>query len=267
MLQKYLAGRREVTDLLLTGGDPMVMKTHHLSQYLRPLLGPEFAHIQTIRIGSKALTYWPFRFTSDQDADELMRLFEELVSAGKHVALMAHYNHWRELESPIHRDAIRRIQSTGVVIRGQGPLMAHITANAAVWARHWRTQVKLGIITYYLFVERETGARRYFEVPLAEATSIYREAISQVSGLARTARGPSMSAGPGKVEVQGISEISGQKVFILRFIQGRNSDWVQQPFFAKYNPKATWLDQLEPAFGEPEFFFEKEYQAMKELGD
>ena len=267
MLQKYLAGRREVTDLLLTGGDPMVMKTHHLSQYLRPLLGPEFEHIQTIRIGSKALTYWPFRFTSDQDSDELMRLFEELVSAGKHVALMAHYNHWRELESPIHRDAIRRIQSTGVVIRGQGPLLAHINDDAAVWARLWRTQVKLGIVPYYMFVERDTGARRYFEVPLAEATSIYREAVSQVSGLARTARGPSMSAGPGKVEVQGISEISGQKVFVLRFIQGRNSDWVQQPFFAKYNPKATWLDQLEPAFGEPKFFFEKEYQAMKELGD
>ena len=266
MLQAYLAERHEVTDLLLTGGDPMVMKTHHLSQYLRPLLAPEFDHIQTIRIGSKALTYWPFRFTSDQDSDELMLLFEELVSAGKHVALMAHYNHWRELESPIHRDAIRRIQSTGVVIRGQGPLLAHINDDASVWARLWRRQVKLGIVPYYMFVERDTGARRYFEVPLAEAAAIYRRAVSEVSGLARTARGPAMSAGPGKVEIQGVSEVSGQKVFVLRFIQGRNSDWVQRPFFAKYDPKATWLDQLEPALGEPEFFFEKEYKTMQQLG-
>ena len=45
---------------------------------------------------------------------------------------------------------------------------------------------------YYLFVERDTGARRYFEVPLARALAVYREAIQMVSGLARTVRGPSI---------------------------------------------------------------------------
>jgi hypothetical protein len=86
--------------------------------------------------------------------------------------------------------------------------------------------------------------------------------MQQVSGLGRTARGPSMSAGPGKVEVQGITEINGEKVFVLRFIQARNPDWVQQPFFAKFDENATWLDQLEPAFGEEKFFFQDEYDAM-----
>ena len=262
-LHSYLAAQPQVSDLLMTGGDPMVMKTHHLAEYLRPLIQPEFEHVQTIRIGTKALTYWPFRFTSDADADDLMRLCEELVAAGKHVAFMAHYNHWRELEQPQVRAAIRRLRSTGAVIRGQGPLLAHINDDAAVWTRMWRTQVRLGIIPYYMFVERDTGARHYFEVPLARAWEIYREAISQVSGLARTARGPSMSAGPGKVEVQGITEVNGEKVFVLRFIQGRNADWVQRPFFAKFDPNATWLDHLKPAGGEAEFFFEPEYRAIQ----
>ncbi len=88
--------------------------------------------------------------------------------------------------------------------------------------------------------------------------------MQDVSGLGRTARGPSMSAGPGKVEIQGVTEVQGEKVFVLRFIQGRNPDWVQRPFFAKYDPEATWLDQLEPAFGEQEFFFEPEYRRMCE---
>ena len=262
-LHSYLASQPHVSDLLMTGGDPMVMKTHHLAEYLRPLLQPEFDHIQTIRIGTKALTYWPFRFTNDADSDDLMLLFEQLVDAGKHVALMAHYNHWRELESSSAREAIQRVRSTGVVIRGQGPLLAHINDDAAVWTRLWRTQVKLGIIPYYMFVERDTGARCYFEVPLAKAADVYREAISQVSGLARTARGPSMSAGPGKVEIQGVTEIGGEKVFVLRFIQGRNADWVQRPFFAKFDPTATWLNHLKPAFGESQFFFEPEYEAMQ----
>ena len=66
-----------------------------------------------------------------------------------------------------------------------------------------------------------------------------------------------MSAMPGKVEVQGIAEIHGEKVFVLRLIQARNPDWVQRPFFAKYDPDATWLNQLTPAFGAKKFFFEE----------
>ncbi|ABI56534.1 KamA family radical SAM protein [Alkalilimnicola ehrlichii MLHE-1] len=261
-LHAYLRDHREVSDLLLTGGDPMVMKTRKLEEYLDPLLAADLEHVQTVRLGTKALTFWPYRFVTDKDADDLLRLFERLVNSGRHVALMAHYNHPQELKTPIAEEAIRRIRDTGVEIRAQGPLLAHINDSSEAWAELWRKQVRLGIIPYYMFVERDTGARHYFEVPLARAWEIYRDAMKQVSGLGRTARGPSMSAGPGKVEVQGITEVQGEKVFVLRFIQGRNPDWVQRPFFAKFDPNATWLDQLQPAFGEDKFFFQDEYDAM-----
>jgi len=261
-LHRYLQNHPQVSDLLVTGGDPMVMKTSHLSAYLEPLLARQFDHVQTIRIGTKSMTFWPQRYVTDPDADDLLRLLERLVAAGKHVALMAHYNHWREMETDIAREAIRRVRETGVVIRTQAPLLRHINDDAAVWARMWRNQVKLGMTPYYMFVERDTGARHYFEVPLAQAWEIYRDAMQQVSGLARTARGPSMSAGPGKVEVQGVTEVAGEKAFVLRFIQARTPDWVQRPFFAKYDPAATWLDHLQPLDCEGEFFFQKEYQAM-----
>ena len=263
-LHDYLRHHTEVTDLLFTGGDPMVMKTKHLQAYLEPLLHPDFDHIQTIRIGTKALTFWPYRFHAAADSDELIRLLERMVKGGKHVAIMAHYNHWKELDTEAARSAIRRIRATGAVIRAQGPLIRHINDDPAVWAKMWQMQVKLGIVPYYMFVERDTGARNYFEVPLERAWQIYREAMQRVSGLARTARGPSMSASPGKVEVQGVTEIAGEKVFALRFIQGRNPDWVQRPFYAKYDPEATWLDDLRPAFGEEQFFFEDEYADLRE---
>ena len=261
-LHHYLRQHHEVSDLLLTGGDPMVMKTKYLDNYLRPLLVDDFSHISNIRIGTKAITFWPQRFVTDDDTDELLALLRDLVDAGKQVALMAHFNHWREMDTPIAREAIRRIRETGTVIRSQSPLIGHINDDPQVWAQMWRTQVELGIFPYYLFVERDTGAKRYFEIPLERAWHIYRDAAKQVSGLARTARGPSMSAGPGKVEIQGISEINGEKVFVLRFIQARNPDWVQRPFFAQYDPLATWLDHLKPAFGEEKFFFQDEYDAM-----
>jgi len=107
-----------------------------------------------------------------------------------------------------------------------------------------------------MFVVRDTGAQHYFGVPLVKAEEIFRTAFRKVSGLARTVRGPSMSATPGKVHVLGISEAAGQKVMIFQLLQGRNPKWVGIPFFAKYDENAIWLDDLEPAFSE-KFFFEE----------
>lgn len=258
-LYAYLSAHKEITDLLITGGDPMVMKTNHIHHYLKRFTEAEFDHVQTLRIGTKALTYWPHRFVTDNDADDLLNVLGDIVKAGKHVAIMSHQNHWRELEPKMTRLAITRLRNVGVEIRAQGPLLANINDDPRVWSSMWREQVRQGLIPYYMFVERDTGAKRYFEVPLVRAWEIYRDAMKDVSGLARTARGPSMSAGPGKIEIQGCTEINGEKCFVLRFIQGRNEDWVQRPFFADYDPKATWFSDLQPAFGEDKFFFEEEY--------
>src|SRR5699024_2623436 len=176
-LHAYLRANPEVTDLLLTGGDPMVMKTRHIKNYLEPLLTPELAHVQTVRIGTKSLTFWPQRFVTDDDADELLALFTRLLDGGKHLAFMAHFNHWQELETPIVREAIRRIRATGAVIRTQAPVIKHINDDAKVWERMWRTQVQLGLVPYYMFVERDTGAKRYFEVPLARTYEVYKDAM------------------------------------------------------------------------------------------
>ena len=262
-LHRYLAAHPDVSDLLVTGGDPMIMKTRVMDGYLRPFIDdPDLAHVQDIRIGTKALTFWPHRFVHDEDADDLLRLLEDVVRSGRHVAIMAHFNHWQELQTGVVREAIRRIRDTGAVIRSQAPLLRHINNDPDVWARMWREQVRLGIVPYYMFVERDTGAKRYFEVPLERCWQVYRGAVQQVSGLARTVRGPSMSATPGKVEVLGVQEVAGEKVFVLRFLQGRDPDWVGRPFFAKYDPQATWLDGLKPAFGEDAFFFEDGLRAM-----
>ncbi|MCY4326481.1 MAG: hypothetical protein OXC53_02660 [Rhodobacteraceae bacterium] len=257
-LHQYIAAHRELSDLLVTGGDPMIMKTRVMERYLRPLINdPRFDHIRNIRIGTKSLTFWPHRFVSDGDADDMLRLFEDVVKSGRHLALMAHFNHWQEMRTETVREALRRIRETGVVIRTQAPLLNHVNNDPFVWARMWREQVNAGLIPYYMFVERDTGAKKYFEVPLVRCWEVFREAVQQVSGLARTVRGPSMSATPGKVEILGVQQIAGKKVFVLRFLQGRDPDWVGRPFFAKYDPQATWLNELRPAFGADSFFFEK----------
>ena len=151
---------------------------------------------------------------------------------------------------------MRRVIDAGAVVRCQAPLIKHVNDHQDVWAALWRKQVSLGAIPYYMFVERDTGPKNYFEVPLARAHNIFTRAYRQVSGLARTVRGPSMSCTPGKVLVDGVAKIHGERVFVLKFIQGRDPDWANQIFFAKFDPHATWLDDLESAFGDEKFFFE-----------
>ncbi len=244
----YLRQHREVTSVLITGGDPMIMGAGVLRRYIEPLLGPGLEHIESIRIGSKSLSYWPQRLVTDPDADDTLRLFSEVTATGRALAFMAHFSHPRELEPPLLGEAVRRLRSAGALVRTQAPLIRSINDDPACWADMWRTQVRLGMVPYYMFVERDTGPQDYFAVPLARAASIYRDAYSSVSGLCRTVRGPSMSATPGKVCVDGVTEVAGQKVFALHMIQARDPSLVGRPFFAQYDPAAVWLTDLRPAF-------------------
>ena len=168
--REYLRRHHEVTDVLFTGGDPMVMRTEVLPGTSSRCWTPEFDHIQTIRIGTKSLSYWPYRYLTDPDADDLLRLCERVTAAGRHLAIMAHFNHWRELEPPAARLAISRLRSAGAVIRTQSPLVRHINDDGAVWGRLWKDQVRLGCIPYYMFIERDTGPKGYFQVPLSRAS-------------------------------------------------------------------------------------------------
>ena len=263
-LVDYLGRHPEVTDVLFTGGDPMVMRAKNLAAYIEPLLAADLPHLRSIRIGTKSLSYWPYRYLTDSDADQVLALFDRITQQGLHLALMAHFNHPRELSTEAVRLAIQRIRNTGAQIRAQSPLLRHINDDADLWADMWGEQVNLGIIPYYMFVVRDTGAQHYFGLPLVQAWRIFRGAYSQVSGLARTVRGPIMSAHPGKVQVVGGAQVAGQKVLVLRMMQGRNAEWVQRPFFATYDAKAMWLDDLKPAFGQRRFFFEQKPRPIRQ---
>ncbi|WP_372648469.1 KamA family radical SAM protein [Draconibacterium sp.] len=261
-LVEYIKANPHISDVLFTGGDPAVMKTKFFEAYFNALLDADIPHLRNIRIGTKSLAYWPYRYTTDEDADDLLRLFEKVKKRGINIALMAHFNHPGELKTEAVQKAVKRLISAGVQIRSQSPLLHHINDNSNVWAENWREQVKLGIIPYYMFIARNTGAQDYFAVTLDRAWKIFKSAYNQVSGVCRTVKGPSMSCNPGKVQIVGVSEVAGEKVFVLNFLQGRDPSWVGRPFFAKYDPDAIWLNDLKPAFGESNFFYE---QAFLEL--
>ena len=153
----------------------------------------------------------------------------------------------------------------------QAPLIRHVNDDPEAWAALWKTGVRLGIIPYYMFVERDTGARNYFEVPLVQCYEIFKAAYASVSGLSRSVRGPCMSAFPGKVRVLGIVSLRDmmdraviesvrdavgfdildpdKPMMVCDFIQARDPAWVRKPFFAEFDEDAAWFDELRPVFG------------------
>ncbi len=257
---EYIKKNKEITDLLFTGGDPMIMSVLKLKEIVSPFLSNEFEHIKNIRIGTKSIVNFPYKYVNDKETSELLSFFDDIIKTGKHLSIMAHINHWIEMESNAFKIAIKNIRNTGAEIRTQSPILNNINDNSDIWIKMWQQQVKLGLIPYYMFIERETGAEKYFNIPLFKAFNIFKDAYKQVSGLCKTVKGPSMSAIPGKVVIDGVIKIEGKKYFVLNFLQARNPDWIKQPFLAEYDETSTWLFQLNPYGGK--FFFMDELEKM-----
>src|SRR5690606_6598325 len=126
-LQGYLEEHQEVTDLLFTGGDPMIMSFKVFQQYIEPFLDPaNKTNIQTIRIGTKVLGFWPYKFLTDKDGPQFLDLFKRIVDSGLNLSFMAHFNHLNELKTLAVHEAVRRLRATGMQIRTQSPLIKNI---------------------------------------------------------------------------------------------------------------------------------------------
>jgi len=252
----YLKNNPQITDLLITGGDPMTMHADVFELYIDKLLNANIPNLQTIRIGSKSLTYWPYKYLTDDDSEQILSIFRKITNKGINLSFMAHFNHINEMQTIECKSAVRKILKTGAQIRTQSPILNNLNDNPDMWARMWRKQLNWGMIPYYMFIVRDTGASTYFAISLERAWKVYREAYSKVSGLCRTVRGPSMSTAHGKIVINGVSEINNEKIFTLSFIQAKNTRLVGVPFYAKYNSKAVWINELEPAFAK-KFIFEE----------
>eukprot|EP00171_Calliarthron_tuberculosum_P010451 IDg10451t1 len=240
-LVKYLHSQPDVTDLLLTGGDPMVLNSKQLGRYLDA--AASVPHLISIRIGSKSLSYWPYKFVTDDDADDMLRLLERTVAKSDSTSTVNGNPNPQAGTADQARQRRRRSVDEHVARAGAaGPgAILHVCR-----ARHWAAEL--------------------LWVPLVRALDIYNRAIAANSGLAHTARGPSMSATPGKVHILGDANVGSERVLVLKFLQGRNPEWVGRPFFAKYSETAEWLDDLEPAFGEEKFFWDDELASMEGVG-
>lgn len=235
---RYIAEHPEVTNVLVSGGDPLLMSTRRLRSLIEGLRA--IPHVRIIRIGSKMPAFDPFRILDDA---ELLDLFRAHSTPRNRIYLMTHFDHPRELteEAVAAIDAVIR---NGVICANQCPLIAGINDDPEVLAELYRELSFIGCPPYYLFQCRPTVGNEPYAVPLVRGWQVFREALRRGSGLARRPRYV-MSHALGKIEIVGVED----EDILLRFHRAKNPAHLGKLMRYVRDDSAFWLDDLVPADG------------------
>ena len=231
---RYIADHPEVTNVLLTGGDPLLMSTRRLVGIFEALRA--IPHVRIIRLGSKMPAFDPYRVLNDLD---LQAAFRTYSTPQQRIYLMAHFDRPRGLTDV----AIRGIDAcirNDVICVNQCQLLKGINDDPAVLAELYATLSYIGCAPYYLFQGRPTAGNEPFEIPIVDGWTIFQQAQALGSGLARRAR-YCMSHETGKVEIMSIDE----EHMYLRYHQAKYEDDRGRFFICRRDDDAYWLDQLE----------------------
>jgi KamA family protein len=229
----YIAEHEEITNVLLTGGDPMILSTRRLEKIIGDVAA--VPHVRIIRMGSKMVAFNPYRVLDDPAFPALIK---EHCGSGTQIYIMNHFDHPRELTREARR-ALRQLQHAGAAMVNQCPIVRGVNDDPHALAGLFRELSVIGSPQYYVFQGRPTAGNEPYEVPIVEGLRIFTEANRHVSGLAKRARF-AMSHNTGKIEICGVD---GRFIY-MRFHRAHDKDDYGEMIVALRDDDAYWLDQL-----------------------
>ncbi len=232
----YIKARPEVDNVLLTGGDPLMLSTRRLENIIRELRSIE--HIRIIRLGTKIPAFNPRRILDDPELPKMLARYSYPESR---IYMIAHFDHPRELTCEA-RKAVNTIQAAGVIILNQNPIIRGISDQPDTMATLWKELSYLGVAQYYVFQTRPTIGNKPYTVPIVEAYFKIEEAKKRCSGLAKRIKYV-MSHSSGKIEIVGVD----RRHIYMKYHRAKHPRDDQRFFVCYRDDEAFWLDQLKPA--------------------
>jgi len=231
---QYITEHKEITNVLLTGGDPLVLKTSKLDNIIRQLR--EIEHVQIIRIGTKIPAFNPYRIIEDP---ALLEMLSNYTTEEKKIYIMTHFVHPSEL-TDVAIKCVNLLQKAGALLANQTPLIRGVNSNPEVLAELLGKLSFIGAIPYYIFQCRPAIGNKAYSVPIEKGYEIVEQAKSLVSGLAKRAR-YTMSHATGKIEILGKT-----KEFVYFKYHRAADDQDSGRFLVfKSNPNAYWFDDYD----------------------
>jgi lysine 2,3-aminomutase len=230
----YITDHREVTNVLLTGGDPLVLATSELVDIVGRIRRIE--HVQIVRIGTRMPAFNPYRITEDPTLTDMI---ERYSTADKRIYVMTHFIHLRELTDVAVR-AVEKLQKAGAITANQMPLIRGVNDDPETLASLLAKLSFVGAVPYYIFQCRPALGNKAYTVPIETGCEIVEQAKSRVSGLAKRLRYV-MSHTSGKIEILG--KLS-DRIYFKYHRAAEDADSGRVLAFAG-NPQACWLDDYE----------------------
>ena len=233
---EYIRKHPEITNVLLTGGDPMIMSTSKLEPIIKQIR--EIDHVKIIRIGTKIPAFNPHKIVNDPSLHEMIKNYS---TDEKKIYIMAHFNHPREL-TEVAVKGLNMLMQSGATLVNQTPLIKGVNDDPDVLAELFNRLSFIGVPPYYVFLCRPTLGNEPFALPLEEGYKIFEKARKKCSGLAKRAR-LVMSHETGKVEMVGM--LDGQVFF--KYNRSADAENDGKFLVCESNPDAYWFDDYEEA--------------------
>jgi KamA family protein len=232
----YIEQHTEINNVLLSGGDPLIMSTGKLSKIIKQIR--DISHVRIIRIGTKMTAFDPYRIINDPS---LLEMMSEYSLPDRKIFVMAHFNHPRELTEPALK-GLQLLQRAGAITCNQSPLIRGVNDKPEIIAELFGRLSFNGVVPYYLFLCRPTSGNEPYMVPVEEGLEIFEEARRRLAGLAKQAR-LCMSHRTGKVEVVGKMD----NKIVFRYHRAPNPLDCGRVMVFDSDPKAAWLDDYMPS--------------------
>jgi L-lysine 2,3-aminomutase len=258
-------GREKLREILLSGGDPMVLNNSKIAAWLAALAESD---VESIRIGTKEMAFYPNRFDGAFLA-MLDRFHETYPQVGLHI--MVHFNHPDEFLQkdeggnyvedsqgfkqwvPATDRAMRGVVSRGwLTVENQSPIIRGINDDADALRIMQRELKRAGAENHYFFCGRDIVAYRAFNVPIERAWNILNDSQKGLSGVENHAR-LSITHYKGKTEVNAVTNkpipgLKGSENGVVIFKILRNAGAAPdrgKVCIVGRNPEALWFDGYE----------------------
>ena len=228
---EYIRRHKEITNVLLTGGDPLVMSTSKLEPIIKQIR--EIDHVKIIRIGTKIPAFNPYRILDDPS---LLKMIETYSTFEKRIYIMAHFNHPVEL-TDIAVKGIHALIKSGAITVNQTPIIRGVNDSVETMTELFRNLSFIGVPPYYVFQCRPTSGNKTYVTPVEESYEIFEQARLNCSGLGKRAR-LVMSHTTGKVEIIGMTE----DLILFKYHRAADNANNSRLIIFKRNPEAYWFD-------------------------
>ena len=228
---KYLEEHTEIRDVILSGGDPLMLTDNMFEKVLSRLRS--ISHIEIIRIGTKMPCVLPHRIT-----DNLCNIIKKYHP----IYVNTHFNHPWEI-TPESTEACERLSNAGCPVGNQMVIMKGVNDNPEVVKELMQKLLKIRVRPYYMFMADETKGANHFRTSIETGLNIYEHLRGHTSGLGVPHFVIDASGGGGKVPIiPNYTLHHDDKKIILR--NYKNEIYVYKNYHDENNPDTHTIKKI-----------------------